>query len=179
MLFYIDWKDHGCLTMSSSHHKGNNRASPHAAAAPPGALQCTAGRCTLCSTLYSTTRYHQFSTTPPIIGKPCFQYLASISCSNPCWNLKSAIWIWKWLPPWNFSKTSSVLEAITNGQLLALGEGGHRGILIILVMSVILWHEKNKIRKIIDCGNFEALSVKTIIHIINKKMGHLIWPFGD
>ena len=49
-----------------------------------------------------------------------------------------------------------------------------RGIPMILVMSVILWHEKTKIHKIIGCGNFDVFSVKTIIHNNIKKMGHLI-----
>ena len=54
----------------------------------------------------------------------------------------------------------------------------HRGIPVILVMSVIMWHEKTKVRKIIGCGDFDIFSVKTIIHNNNKKMGHLIWPLG-
>ena len=54
----------------------------------------------------------------------------------------------------------------------------YRGILVIMVMSVILWHEKTKIRKIIGFGNFDVISVKTIIHNNNKKMGHLILPLG-
>ena len=45
-------------------------------------------------------------------------------------------------------------------------------------MSVILWHEKTKIQKIIGCGNFDVFSVKTIIHNNIKKMGHLIWSLG-
>ena len=53
-----------------------------------------------------------------------------------------------------------------------------RGIQVILVMSVILWHEKTKIRKIIGFGNFDVISVKTIIHNNIKKMGHLIWSLG-
>ena len=32
----------------------------------------------------------------------------------------------------------------------------HRGIPVILVMSVILWHEKTKIQKIIGCGNSDV-----------------------
>ena len=52
------------------------------------------------------------------------------------------------------------------------------GIQVILVMSVILWHEKTKIQKIIGCGNFDVFSVKTIIHNNIKKMGHLIWSLG-
>ena len=52
------------------------------------------------------------------------------------------------------------------------------GIQVILVMSVILWHEKTKIQKIIGCGNFNVFSVKTIIHNNIKKMGHLIWSLG-
>ena len=60
-----------------------------------------------------------------------------------------------------------------------LGWSPHRrGILVIMVMSVILWHEKTKIRKIIGFGNFDVISVKTIIHNNIKKMGHLIWSLG-
>ena len=56
-------------------------------------------------------------------------------------------------------------------------KGGGEGILVIMVMSVILWHEKTKIQKIIGCENFDLFSVQTIIHNNNKKMGH-IWPLG-
>ena len=54
------------------------------------------------------------------------------------------------------------------------------GIQVILVMSVILWHEKTKIQKIIGCGNFDVLSVKTIIHNNIKRWATLfdLWGFS-
>ena len=70
--------------------------------------------------------------------------------------------------PWKQEEPSSAINDF----------GSYRGILVIMVMSVILWHEKTKIRKIIGFGNFDVISVKTIIHNNNKKMGHLIWPLG-
>ena len=39
---------------------------------------------------------------------------------------------------------------------LGPGDEGEWGILVIMVMSVILWHEKTKIQKIIVCGNFDV-----------------------
>ena len=51
-------------------------------------------------------------------------------------------------------------------------EGGV--ILVNMVISVILGHEKTKIQNIIDLGKIDVFSVKTIIHNNNKKMGHLI-----
>ena len=45
------------------------------------------------------------------------------------------------------------------------------GIQVILVMSVILWHEKTKIQNIIGSENFDVLSVKTIIHNNKYKDG--------
>ena len=51
-------------------------------------------------------------------------------------------------------------------------------ILVNMVISVILGHEKTKIQNIIDLGKIDVFSVKTIIHNNNKKMGHLIWPLG-
>ena len=51
-------------------------------------------------------------------------------------------------------------------------------ILVNMEISVILGHEKTKIRNIIDYGKIDVISVRTIIHIKNKMMGHLIWPFG-
>ena len=53
----------------------------------------------------------------------------------------------------------------------------NRDIWVILVnmeISVILGHEKTKIRNIIDYGKIDVFSVRTIIHIKNKMMGHLI-----
>ena len=47
-------------------------------------------------------------------------------------------------------------------------------ILVNMVISVILGHEKTKIQNIIDLGKIDVFSVKTIIHNNNKKMGHLI-----
>ena len=49
-----------------------------------------------------------------------------------------------------------------------------RVILVNMVISVILGHEKTKIQNIIDLGKIDVFSVKTIIHSNNKKMGHLI-----
>ena len=54
----------------------------------------------------------------------------------------------------------------------------HWVILVNMVISVILGHEKTKIQNIIDLGKIDVFSVKTIIHNNNKKMGHLIWPLG-
>ena len=51
-------------------------------------------------------------------------------------------------------------------------------ILVNMVISVILGHEKTKIQNIIDLEMIDVFSVKTIIHSNNKKMGHLIWPLG-
>ena len=51
-------------------------------------------------------------------------------------------------------------------------------ILVNMEISVILGHEKTKIHNIIDYGKIDVFSVRTIIHIKNKMMGHLIWPFG-
>ena len=53
-----------------------------------------------------------------------------------------------------------------------------RVILVNMEISVILGHEKTKIRNIIDYGKIDVFSVRTNIHIKNKMMGHLIWPFG-
>ena len=53
-----------------------------------------------------------------------------------------------------------------------------RVILVNMVISVILGHEKTKIHNIIDYGKIDVFSVGTNIYIKNKKMGHLIWPFG-
>ena len=47
-------------------------------------------------------------------------------------------------------------------------------ILVNMVISVILGHEKTKIRNIIDYGKIDVFSVRTNIHIKNKMMGHLI-----
>ena len=49
-----------------------------------------------------------------------------------------------------------------------------RVILVILVMGVILGHEKTETQKIIDCGKIAVFSVRTNTYIENKKMGHLI-----
>ena len=49
-----------------------------------------------------------------------------------------------------------------------------RVILVNMVISVILGHEKTKIQNIIDLEMIDVFSVKTIIHSNNKKMGHLI-----
>ena len=60
-------------------------------------------------------------------------------------------------------------------------EGGQSYSWVILVnmeISVILGHEKTKIRNIIDYGKIDVFSVRTNIYIKNKMMGHLIWPFG-
>ena len=57
-------------------------------------------------------------------------------------------------------------------------EKGRGVILVNMEISVILGHEKTKIRNIIDYGKIDVFSVRTIIHIKNKMMGHLIWPFG-
>ena len=54
------------------------------------------------------------------------------------------------------------------------GIGPGRVILVNMVISVILGHEKTKIQNIIDLGKIDVFSVKTIIHNNNKKMGHLI-----
>ena len=57
----------------------------------------------------------------------------------------------------------------------------HRGInlsiwviLVNMVMSVILGHEKTKIQNILDLGKIDIFSDRTNIYIKNKKMGHLI-----
>ena len=47
-------------------------------------------------------------------------------------------------------------------------------ILVNMEISVILGHEKTKIHNIIDYGKIDVFSVRTIIHIKNKMMGHLI-----
>ena len=60
---------------------------------------------------------------------------------------------------------------------LSAWEGGKkekRVILVNMVISVILGHEKTKIQNIIDLEMIDVFSVKTIIHSNNKKMGHLI-----
>ena len=49
-----------------------------------------------------------------------------------------------------------------------------RVILVIMVISVILGHEKTKIRNIIDYGKIDVFSVRTNKYIKNKMMGHLI-----
>ena len=76
--------------------------------------------------------------------------------------------------------TTSLFLIMPGGhKLLMVGHlVNHRGIPVILVMSVILWHEKTKIQKIIGCGNFDVFSVKTIIHNNIKKMGHLFYLWG-
>ena len=55
-----------------------------------------------------------------------------------------------------------------------MGTSGSWVILVNMVISVILGHEKTKIQNIIDLGKIDVFSVKTIIHNNNKKMGHLI-----
>ena len=47
-------------------------------------------------------------------------------------------------------------------------------ILVNMVMSVILGHEKTKIQNILDLGKIDIFSDRTNIYIKNKKMGHLI-----
>ena len=47
-------------------------------------------------------------------------------------------------------------------------------ILVNMVISVILGHEKTKIQNILDLGKIDVFSVRTNIYIKNKKMGHLI-----
>ena len=54
------------------------------------------------------------------------------------------------------------------------GAIARRVILVNMVISVILGHEKTKIQNIIDLGKIDVFSVKTIIHNNNKMMGHLI-----
>ena len=49
-----------------------------------------------------------------------------------------------------------------------------RVILVNMVISVILGHEKTKIQNILDLGKIDVFSVRTNIYIKNKKMGHLI-----
>ena len=50
----------------------------------------------------------------------------------------------------------------------------NRGILANMEISVILGHEKTKIRNIIDYGKIDVFSVRTNKYIKNKMMGHLI-----
>ena len=57
---------------------------------------------------------------------------------------------------------------------LVIPRRASRVILVNMVISVILGHEKTKIQNIIDLGKIDVFSVKTIIHNNNKKMGHLI-----
>ena len=52
--------------------------------------------------------------------------------------------------------------------------GGIWVILVNMVMSVILGHEKTKIQNILDLGKIDIFSDRTNIYIKNKKMGHLI-----
>ena len=47
-------------------------------------------------------------------------------------------------------------------------------ILVNMEISVILGHEKTKIKNIKDYGKIDIFSVRTNIYIKNKKMGHLI-----
>ena len=47
-------------------------------------------------------------------------------------------------------------------------------ILVNMEISVILGHEKTKIQNRKDYGKIDVFSVRTIIHIKNKMMGHLI-----
>ena len=49
-----------------------------------------------------------------------------------------------------------------------------RVILVNMVISVILGHEKTKIQNILDLGKIDVFSVRTNTYIKNKKMGHLI-----
>ena len=49
-----------------------------------------------------------------------------------------------------------------------------RVILVNMEISVILGHEKTKIKNILDLGKIDVFSVRTNIYIKNKKMGHLI-----
>ena len=63
---------------------------------------------------------------------------------------------------------------------MSLGEFGNRffastGVILVnMVISVILGHEKNKIQNILDLGKIDIFSVRANIYIKNKKMGHLI-----
>ena len=47
-------------------------------------------------------------------------------------------------------------------------------ILVNMEISVTLGHEKTKIQNLLDLGKIDVISVRTIIHIKNKMMGHLI-----
>ena len=63
---------------------------------------------------------------------------------------------------------------------MSLGEFGNRffastGVILVnMVISVILGHEKTKIQNILDLGKIEVFSVRTNTYIKNKKVGHLI-----
>ena len=63
---------------------------------------------------------------------------------------------------------------------MSLGEFGNRffastGVILVnMVISVILGHEKNKIQNILDLGKIDVFSIRTIIYIKNKTRGHLI-----
>ena len=59
-------------------------------------------------------------------------------------------------------------------QTVHVVQDAHRVILVNMEISVILGHEKTIIRNIIDYGKIDVFSVRTIIHIKNKMMGHLI-----
>ena len=71
--------------------------------------------------------------------------------------------------------TKETSENRFNAVNLETVEGRRRRVILVnMVISVILGHEKTKIRNIIDYGKIDVFSVRTIIHIKNKMMGNLI-----
>ena len=75
------------------------------------------------------------------------------------------------------SKCQAVFDDVPQGEEGEANEetkGATWVILVNMVISVILGHEKTKIQNILDLGKIDVFSVRTNIYIKNKKMGHLI-----
>ena len=68
---------------------------------------------------------------------------------------------------------------------MSLGEFGNRffastGVILVnMVISVILGHEKTKIQNILDLGKIDIFSVRTNIYIKNKKWATSFDPLGS
>ena len=74
----------------------------------------------------------------------------------------------------HFVRFFNFVGAVVDNRSIKSGQNQLRVILVNMEISVILGHEKTKIRNIIDYGKIDVFSVRTIIHIKNKMMGHLI-----
>ena len=75
---------------------------------------------------------------------------------------------------WSITQIAEPQMAGSMKERIEITIGCKRVILVNMEISVILGHEKTKIRNIIYYGKIDVFSVRTNIHIKNKMMGHLI-----